>query len=123
MTHPKISAKDFDRVLMLLNIVEKVSTVAPGYMNITSEAMAELREINEGLRQQKEAAQGRVPQPAQYGDPNSPVHQPNEPDSKALASEPIASKPVLGPKPTEPPVPQSPPDAAPVESPAMERKF
>jgi len=56
--------KDHDRVMQLLNIVEKTSGAVPGFTHIISDAMAELREINEGLRKQKEVEQGKPVTPA-----------------------------------------------------------
>lgn len=40
---------DFERAAALLDIVEKVSKVAPGYTAISAEAMAELRQLNQWL--------------------------------------------------------------------------
>jgi hypothetical protein len=81
---------------MLLNIVEKVSTVAPGYSHITSEAMAELREMNEGLRKESLKEKGLPITPAVVGDgtpalqggPENPITNPQ------LEAYLVASKPV-----------------------------
>lgn len=40
---------DFDRCSQLLSIVKSIAEVAPSYVNISSEAMAELKEIDQEL--------------------------------------------------------------------------
>jgi hypothetical protein len=49
-----------ERIAGLLNVVEKVTTVAPNCTYILSEAMAELHKLNEGIRRAREQEQ-RMP--------------------------------------------------------------
>lgn len=99
---------DFDRVLKLLSIVEKVSTVVPGYTHLSGEALSELRQIDQDIRKAKEAAQGLPVTPAPVGDPESPA-QPIPPggsegdfDQHPLASQGLESIPGPDVPPVEP---------------------
>ena len=87
---------DYDRASALLNIVEKISTVAPGYTYISSEAMAELREMNEAVRKTKLKEQGLPVTPAVFGDGTPALsggpEAPNE--NPALEAYPKASTPI-----------------------------
>lgn len=67
-----------DRISDLLNIVEKISTVAPQYMNISGEAMSELREIDAGIRDRK-AKESPPPQDATAGQPSTEPPVPSQP--------------------------------------------
>lgn len=84
------------RAMMLLNIVEKVSTVAPGLTHISSEALAELRNIHESIRVQKAKEQGKPNVPAAVGDKDSPPVKtpPGMENDKSFDTHPIASRPV-----------------------------
>lgn len=82
---------DAVRVLQLLNIVEKTTTVAPGYNHLIGEAMAELRQINEDVRKANEVAKGRPVTPAQYGDKHSARAIPT---TEYSAPDPVASAPL-----------------------------
>lgn len=64
--------KDAGRAAALLDLVEKVANVAPGFSHISSEAMAELRLINEGIRKAHEEESGLPITPATVGDAESP---------------------------------------------------
>lgn len=58
MTYPDI---DFARAATLLDVVQKVSTVAPGYMALSSVAMAELKDMNKvGIDYLDELGQERL---------------------------------------------------------------
>lgn len=52
-----VAELDADKVSKLLKVVEKVAIVAPGFTYISSEAMNQLRAINEGLQKKIEAEQ------------------------------------------------------------------
>lgn len=98
--------KDTGRVMDLLTIVEKVANVAPGLNHITSEAMAELREIHENIRKTKEAEQNKPVTPAPVGDPESPPPTPSgEAQNPALAQQPTASTPTNRPIDAKTPTP------------------
>lgn len=112
---------DADRVLQLLNIVEKTTVVAPGYNHLIGEAMAELRQINEDVRKANEVKQGRPVTPAQYGDKNSPS-QNNDPNGYGV-KQPVASAPLDDQTPDDAPpevlVEPAPPRAFPSEQPTL----
>lgn len=93
---------DFDRISKLCTIVEQISKVAPGYVSISGEAMAELRQIDEDIRKAKLADQDLPITPAPVGDEDSPA-QPIPPggsegdfDTHPLASQPLEE--IDGPK-------------------------
>lgn len=88
---------DFGRVGQLLSIVESVSKVGPGFTHITSEAMAELRQVNEDIRRYREVKQGLAPSPAPVGDVGSPAPIEGAESSKtntALSAHPTATPPI-----------------------------
>lgn len=58
---------DVDRVQALFNIVQLVANVAPGYTNISSAAMEELREVNNACK--TIAAQMTSPHPQEPSEP------------------------------------------------------
>lgn len=41
---------DFERALMLMNIVEQISKVAPGFTSLSGAAMTELKEMNDEIK-------------------------------------------------------------------------
>lgn len=86
---------DFDRVAKLLTIVKDVAGVAPGFVYISGEAMAELRQIDQDIKKAKQAAQGQPVTPAPVGDPESPP-QPVPPGGSAsdFETHPLASQPL-----------------------------
>lgn len=52
---------DFERAATLLDVVQKVSTVAPGYMALSGVAMAELKDMNkQGIDYLAELGQERL---------------------------------------------------------------
>jgi len=53
---------DFARVQALLAVVEKVSTVAPTMVYLTSAAMTELRKINDAIAEASRVGQEVPPQ-------------------------------------------------------------
>lgn len=86
--------KDAGRIAALLGIVEKVTTVSPGMTHIISEAMAELRLLNEGIRKEHLAEANKPVTPAAVGDPESPqaaIEPPEGGDPKP--GSPVATKP------------------------------
>lgn len=94
---------DYERAFMLLSIVEKVSTVAPGYTAITGEAMAELRQMNQGILDAQAKARGEAPPPAPYGDDDSPLPpQGASEGSDQLSKHPTSSAPVANQTEAEP---------------------
>ena len=74
-----LNEKDVSRITALLNIVEKVSTVAPGYMHIVSEAMAELRLFNTAISDAKTKERGVVPLASYPGQPSDVAPVPSQP--------------------------------------------
>lgn len=60
--------RDIDRIHALFHIVEKVATVAPGFVHISSEAMAELRQLDEAIRKNREIEKGQPVTPAPVGE-------------------------------------------------------
>jgi len=79
-----------DRVSDLLNIVEKVAKSAPQFMNISGEAMAELREIDAAIR--KEKVGDAPPPPAPASTDTAPAG-----DTNPLSPNSVQSKPPDGP--------------------------
>lgn len=102
-----MTIKDPGRTLALLNIVEKVTTVAPGMTYLISEAMAELHALHENIRKTHEKEQGQPITPAPVGDPESPAQSPppGMEDSPDFATHPTASKPTEEPVDAKTPVP------------------
>lgn len=86
--------KDPARVSALLDIVHKVAGVGPGYTHISSEAMAELRQVEEEIRKGKLKEQGRPVTPAQFGDEGSPPEAHNPEADPALEPHPTATSPI-----------------------------
>ena len=85
---------DIDEVLKMLNVVEKISTVAPGMTHITAECMARLRKINYGLEEAK--AKDTPNLGALSGMPvwpNVPSQPVEEPDSEVAAEAPDETEP------------------------------
>lgn len=139
--------KDAGRIQALLGIVEKVTTVMPGATHIISEAMSELRLLNEGIRKEHEAEANKPVTPAKVGDPESPQNtvMPAEGGTEvkgdSLASKPTDkkldtdTKPPPVTKPAEVPVPNPPkndtspkptntpnPGPAPTDEPVIDRR-
>lgn len=70
-----LSKDDVIRITDLLTIVEKIAGVAPGFMSISGEAMAELRQIDKAIREE-------APKPdpsAQPGMPSTAPVVPSQP--------------------------------------------
>lgn len=114
---------DIDRVNKLLQAVEGVTKIAPGYTHIIGEAMAELREINEGIRKHKLVEQNKPVTPAPSGDYESPPPVGVNPEAAASGQietkHPTASTPVKAdvPKAPSPPPQPKPPLPSPTISP------
>jgi hypothetical protein len=88
---------DFDRALKLMNVVKEVATTAPGFVHISSEAMAELRELDQEIRKHKQRQQNQPVTPAPVGDPDSPPQGvPPGGSPQEFSTHPEASKPLEG---------------------------
>jgi hypothetical protein len=79
--------KDTARTLALLEIVERVSKVSPGFVHLSGDAMAELREIEENIRKTKLAEQ------------NLPVTPPPVPGGSTPTDTPVDAKSPIPPRP------------------------
>jgi hypothetical protein len=92
---------DTDEVHKLLQIPQLVSGVGPGFSHILTEAMARLREINDGLgraTQPKQLAPAVAGQPVAHPHPSEPVEEPkseivNEPEHKPAVGPGATSEP------------------------------
>jgi hypothetical protein len=82
-----------DRVSDLLNIVEKVAKSAPQFMNISGEAMAELREIDAAIRKEKVGDLPPPPAPAGDANPLSPNSVQSKPPDGPLFNQRLGSTP------------------------------
>lgn len=78
--------KDTARTLALLEIVERVSKVSPGFVHLSGDAMVELREIEEHIRKTKLAEQGL------------PVTPPPVPGGSTPTDAPVDAKSPIPPK-------------------------
>lgn len=81
---------NFERAALLFDIIEGVAKVAPGYTNLSSEAMVELKQMNDEIANRKKPVN---PQPAKVlsenPEPTKPVvpitSEKNSPESEPKA--------------------------------------